>query len=254
MAEQMILESWESDEAQDWESDEAIGESDESTEDIGEAVRRRRNVPAKARGVGGMTLRRPDGGRTNFSFPARLTTTAETNRVVANQTKLDDQLEQFRRALRAQRKSDVSAAGAVTLLLGGGLTIWGLMKASQGGLSLNGWANQGSTEIAAGFSAMQLATTGVKLMMTHHYSRSMLGTGGDLFAAAQLAAFAFGSWYTPSAGTTTSAVITDADLGDEHPDALQNLKPYEFAVTRDSHKMVQAIPDGKLGNTFRYVE
>src|SRR5262249_4500686 len=94
------------------------------------------------------------------------------------------------------RKGDVSATGLVTLVIGGGLTFWGAARASQQGFTFHKWADENPTKIAALVSATQLATTGAKLAMTGHYSRSAFGTTADAFAVAQLAAFAFGSLST----------------------------------------------------------
>jgi hypothetical protein len=260
MAEQMILEDWESEEAQDWESaDEAIAGFDESAEDYGEAARRPRKsrfAPVRG-GVSGITLSGPGGAKRNFSFPSPVATTAQTNRVVANQRRLDDQLDQIGRALRVQRKSDVSTAGAVTLLLGGGLTIWGLMKASQGGFSFTSWAKEGSTEIAAGFSAMQLATSGVKLAMTGgHYTRSVLGTAGDLFAAAQLAAFAFGSLPSSSLSKGISGFVYSKDLDVAYPPVLTPYEAGSYLVNVDKHKTLEVLVDSNNNNqkTYTYVD
>ena len=89
MAEEALLENfpYESDEAfEGWEFDEAIAESDEGVEDIGERVRRRRRRShyRPGRGVRGIALRGPDGGVRNVPFPAKLATTEETNRGLAN--------------------------------------------------------------------------------------------------------------------------------------------------------------------------
>jgi hypothetical protein len=243
MAEEMILENvpWESDEAQDWESDEAFAESDESAEDLGEAARRRprRKSPyLRARGVRGMTLRGPDGVR-NVSFPTKLATTAETNRGLATQElarqNLEERLDRFEARRRVDQRNDVSTIGLVTLVIGGGLTFLGAVgatKASQQGFTFNSWASQNPTQMATFVSATQLATTGAKLALSGHYSRSAFGIAADAFAVAQLAAFAFGSFSTTSMLRSRPIVLNDqAELTDK----LQQLKPDDVVVTSTDH-------------------
>lgn len=265
MAEQMILESWESDEAQDWESDEAIAESDESAEDIGEAAPRRRKtgyLPARGysagRGIRGMKVSGPNGIST-VSFPQSVATTAGTNSGLARQElarrSLEERVERFERRLRAQQKSELSATGLAFLAVGGGLTVWSLVKASEQGFTFNGWANQESAAGAAVLSANQLAAAAARSVMTGGgYRHTTVSLVADIAALTQLAAFAFGNLYTSSAGQAPSIVINDSQLDDEHPSVLQGLKPNAFAVTRDTHKTVQVIADSNNGNTYRYVE
>jgi hypothetical protein len=258
MAEETILENvpWESDEAQDWESDEAFAESDESAEDLGEAARRRprrKSHYLPARGVRGITLRGPDGVR-NVSFPTKLATTTETNRGLATQElarrSLEERLDRFEARLRVQQKSDVSATGLVTLAIGGGLTFWGAARASeQQGFTFNSWASQGPTQVAALVSATQLATTGAKLAMSGHYSRSAFGIAADAFAVAQLAAFAFGSLSTTSLGKSRPIVL---DSEDAMKGQLQNLKPDDVVVTRDKHQTWEIVADSNNNNTYRH--
>src|ERR1700760_1830288 len=89
MPEEMVVDSLgvESDEADEaWESDEGFMEADDSVEDFGEAQRGRRRPNRRrpaVRGVRGMTMRDADGRARNVAFPARLATTAETNRGLA---------------------------------------------------------------------------------------------------------------------------------------------------------------------------
>ena len=86
MPEQETVESWESEEAE--ESEEAIGESEESEEAYSDRRRGRAPRPMRFRpstGVGGITLRGPDGRPRNVQFPAKLATVADTNRGLASQ-------------------------------------------------------------------------------------------------------------------------------------------------------------------------
>src|SRR5215470_8837689 len=102
--------AWESDEAEYWESDEAIAESDESAEDIGERVRRRRGSRRPfqpARGVQGIAVRDQAGGVRNLAFPKRLATAAETNRGLANQEMARRELAERLDRLEAKRRKDL---------------------------------------------------------------------------------------------------------------------------------------------------
>lgn len=259
MAEEMILENvpWESEEAHDWEAEEAFVESDGSGEDIGEAARRRprrKSHYSPARGVRGITLRGPDGVR-NVSFPTKLATTTETNRGLANQElarrNLEERLDRFEARLRVQQKSDVSATGLVTLVIGGGLTFWGAARASQQGFTFHKWADENPTKIAALVSATQLATTGAKLAMTGHYSRSAFGTTADAFAVAQLAAFAFGSLSTGTGMSSGKRPIvvhgTQEAIGPKLPD----LKPNDVVLTDNDHQTWEIILDNNNNKTWR---
>jgi hypothetical protein len=249
MAEQMTLENypWDSDEAQDWEADEAIAEADESAEDIGEAARRRK-IP-RARGVRGITVQTASGPR-SLSFPQRLTTISETNRSSVNhelaRRRLEERLERFEARSRALQKSDVAAAGVVTLALGGGLTLWGTVKASQQGFTFNGWANQDTTMAAALLSATQLATSTTKAAMGG-YLRSPLHIAADVFAATQLAAFVFGNLYTSSTPLWARPPIV-LDNKQALDKQLQNMKPNDIVVTRDKHQTWQIIADTTNNN------
>jgi hypothetical protein len=264
MAEEIILETWESDEAQDWESDEAFAESDESAEDLGEAARRRprrksRDLPARARGVSGMTLPGPGGPR-KYSFPTKLATTAETNRGLATQElarrSLEERLDRFEARQRVQQKSDVSATGLVTLVIGGGLTVLGAVNAAKApenkaqGLTFNDWASQGATQIATLVSATQLVTTGAKLAMSGHYSRSAFGIAGDAFAVAQLAAFAFGSLSTTQLGRSPPRVLQNEEA---LRDQLNTLKPNDVIVTGDEHQTWEILADSNNKNVYRQI-
>src|SRR4030095_15202840 len=133
---------WESEDAEDWESDEAIGEYEDSAEDIGERARRRRrqSQPGRMsrpaiRGVQGVRVRGQDGRVSNRAFPARVATAAETNRVLANEkdarSALAGRLKLLEARHRAQQKKDSSVSGLVTLAIGGSLTAFGGIKASR---------------------------------------------------------------------------------------------------------------------------
>jgi hypothetical protein len=197
---------WESEDSEDWESDEALAESEDSAEDIGERARRRRRQRRyyrPGRGVRGITVQGQGGAARNLRFPARLATVAETNRGLANQEvarrALAGRLERLEARNRAQLKKDSSVSGLVTLMIAGGLTAFGAIKAAGNpdGSLLGGWAAQESTKTAAVVSAAQLATSGAKLVISGRYHRSGIGITADIFAAAQLAAFAFGSFHEP---------------------------------------------------------
>jgi hypothetical protein len=196
---------WESDEAEDFESDEAFDESDDAAEDIGERARRRRRQNRyykPGRGVQGIAVRRPNGTVSRVPFPAPLATAAETNRGLAKQElarrALTERLNRLEARSRRLPKNDSSVSGLVTLAIGGGLTAFGAIKAAgnQGGLS--GWAQQNSTKTAAVVSAAQLATSGAKLVVYGQYPSSAINITADIFAAAQLAAFAFGALNVPT--------------------------------------------------------
>lgn len=227
MAEEMMFENFpfESDEAEDWESDESIAETDESVEDIGERARRRRGQyrpPARGvRGVRGITLRGPDGVR-NVPFPAKLATAAETNRGLAGQEvarrALEGRLDRLESGVRSRQRNDSSVGGIVTLLLGGGLSIWGAVEASrQSAFTFGNWAKQTQTQIAAVTSVSQIATSGAKLAIYHRYPKSGFGIAADIFSVAQIAAFALGSLYKPR---TYSIVDSVGDINLTNPNAV----------------------------------
>jgi hypothetical protein len=195
-----------------------------------------------------MTFRGPDGVR-NVSFPTKLATTAETNRGLAT---IEERLNRFDARLRVQKKSDVSATGLVTLVIGGGLTVLGAVKASeQQGLTFNSWASQGTTQVATLVSATQLATTGAKLAMSGgHYTRSAFGIAADAFAVAQLAAFAFGRLATMSLQKSRPIVLASVeDLNTKLP----NLKPDDVIVTSHEHQTWEIVADSNNNNTYRRV-
>jgi hypothetical protein len=230
MAEEMILENvpWESDEAEDWESDEAVPEADEAmaeaedtAEDIGEA-RRRRGRPRRwyrpGRGVQGLRMRGPDGAVRQIAFPRKLATAAETNRSLARQAvrgrALEGQLDRLETRLRAQQKNDSSVSGTVTLLIAGGLTAWGAVAAARqsAGFTIGNWAKEDSTKMATLLSVSQLATSGAGLAFNRRYHRSGFGVAADGFAAAQLAAFAFGTLYQPAPAPPIKPVDNEEQL------------------------------------------
>jgi hypothetical protein len=258
MAEEMMLENFplESDEAEDWESEEAFVEADESAEDIGERARRgrqRNRRPYRARGVRGMTVPSPEGPR-KFQFPAKLATAAETNRGLASQEigrrALEGRLDRLETGVRVQQKNDSSVAGIVTLLLGGGLSLWGAIEASRqsAGFTFGKWAGQQSSKIAAVTSVSQLATSGAKLAINGRYHHSGFGVAADAFAGIQLAAFAFGSMYTPK---ETLAIQNLAAL-----QALQtagSLRLDVNYVTMDSGNEFETFKDITSQPVFRLV-
>ena len=212
IAEMIEASDWESDESEDWESDEAfeaVESADDSAEDIGERVRRRKRQrgtwPARRRvsGVQGVRMRGQDGTVRNLSFPAKLATAAETNRGLASQElarrALAERLQRLEAKAQGLQRNDSSVHGLVTLAIGGGLAGFGAIQAGKkvGGSGLQNWAAETSTKTAAVVSASQLATSGAKLVINGRYHRSRIGIAADIFAAAQLAAFTFGSLNEP---------------------------------------------------------
>jgi hypothetical protein len=209
MAEQLIESvPWESEEAESPEADEAFAEA----EDSGEAHRRSRRPKSAyqpARGVQGMTLRGSDGSR-SLQFPAKLATAAEMNRGLANQELarrgLDERLDRLELKFRGQQKKDVATTGAVSLAIAGGLSLLGAFQAAKGGFTLNGWANEEMTQMAAVVSATQLATTAAKSAVNSRYIPTTLGITADAFSVLQLAVFAFG-YYQGQAATAGETQI-----------------------------------------------
>ena len=203
---------WESDEGEDWESDEAFAETEDSAEDIGERARRRRRKSKTfqpGRGVRGIALRGPDGRVNNARFPTPLATAAETNRGLAKQElarrALEARLNRLEARSRVQQNKDGSVSGLVTLAIGGGLAGYGAIqavKSTSNGTLLGKWSKESSTKTAALVSATQLVTSGAKLVTNRGYDKG-ISMAADIFAAAQLAAFTFGSLYEP--GETTAA-------------------------------------------------
>ena len=218
MAEEMMLDSmpWEGDEsfdAYDGEAEDAFAEAEDSAEDLGEATRRRQpwQPPPRRRyfkpvrqGVNGMTVRGQDGRARRVAFPAKLATAAETNRGLATQEigrrALEERLDRLETRSRAQLKNSSSVTGVVSLAIGAPLAAWGLFKPTQtGGSRFSNWANEETTRMASLTSASQLATTGARVLIQGKYPGSRVGMAADLFAAAQLAAFAFGTMNAPAA-------------------------------------------------------
>ncbi|SEP50898.1 hypothetical protein SAMN02990966_07799 [Rhodospirillales bacterium URHD0017] len=225
MPEEMIVESWgaEADEADEaWESDDAFDEADDSVEDLGERTQQRRRRRygryRPGRGVRGMTMRDADGRARNVAFPARLATTAETNRGLAGQEvarrALEERLNRLETRNRAQLKNGSAISGIVTLLLGGGLTAFSLFKAQQATTGsdslLNKWSEQSTAQMATLSSVSQLAATGAKMLVTGQYHRSGIGIAADAFAAVQIAGFTVAS-FTPSSSVSRHTVVSDED-------------------------------------------
>jgi len=196
---------WESDEA-DWESDEALaGESDESVEDIGERARQnRRSRFRPVQGYPGFRVRRPDGVSQTVRFPAKLPTTVEVNRGLASQEigrrALEEKLARLEKQLGRQGKNDAAIGGLVTLVIGGGLTAFGAVKAAEEPKDkLKAWTNQGATQMASLISATQLVTTAARMVTIRRYHGSTPGMAADFFSIAQLATFVFGTFSSGSA-------------------------------------------------------
>ena len=181
------------------------------------------------------------GGVSKLRFPARVATAAETNRGLANQElarrALAERLNRVEARSRALLKNDSSVSGLVTLAIGGGLAGFGAIQAGKkvGGSGLQNWAAETSTKTAAVVSASQLATSGAKLVINRRYHRSGIGMAADIFAAAQLAAFAFGSLNKPEPPPIGVANKADADKQKEL------VPPGTVLVTKD------------LGEGFRVV-
>jgi hypothetical protein len=217
MPEQETVESWDSEEAE--ESEEAIGESEESEEAYSDRRRGRAPRPNRFRpstGVGGITLRGPDGRPRNVQFPAKLATVADTNRGLASQDAarraLEDRLNKLETRHRGLMKTDGAVTGMVTLGLAGGLTLYGAFQSAQqaSGSRLSDWANRESTHIAAVVSAGQLATTGAKFAIQGRYHGSRIGIAADIFAVLQLGFFAFASMNKPLGANRTADNYQDA--------------------------------------------
>src|SRR5262249_22107089 len=136
----------------------------------------------------------------NVAFPARLATTAETNRGLAGQEvarrALEERIDRLEARNRQQVKNSSSISGIVTLLLGGGLTALSLFKANQDkgtGSLFNKWADENTAQMATVTSVSQLATTGARMLVTGRYPRSGIGIAADAFAAVQIAGFTIAS-------------------------------------------------------------
>lgn len=228
MSEEMLLESvpWESDESEDSESDEAFFESEDSAEDYGEARRPRRprrptprNRFVASRGVRGVRIRGADGRVRNLPFPAKLATSAETNRGLASQEvgrrDLEQRLDRIETGIRVQQKKDSATSGVVYLGIGGGLTAWSLIQAGQqaGGRSfLGSWASQNTAQMATLASVTQIATSGAKLLINGRYHGSGVGIVADAVAAVQAAGFAIASLYKPAPLQVFASVADAAAL------------------------------------------
>jgi len=203
MAEEMIAEDWESVEAMDGESEEAIAESEDSVEDIGERARRKRNRYRPSRGVQGIVVRGQDGSPKKLPFPAKLATAEETNRGLASQEAgrraLDERLDKLERRFRLGQKNDAAASGLVSLVIGVPLTTFGAFQAAQqtGGTFLGNFAQQTSAQMATLISVTQVATSGAKLLINRRYHGSGIGIAADIFAAAEIVTFTVGSLFKP---------------------------------------------------------
>lgn len=241
---------WESDEAEDWESDEAFAEAEDSAEDIGERARRRRQQRSfrPGRGVQGLKVRRPGGGVQRVPFPAPLATAAETNRGLAKQEvarrALAERLNRLEVRARALQKNDSSISGFVTLTLGGGLTAFSVIQAAKkpGGSLLQKVAAEPSSKTAAVLSAAQLAATGAKLVINKRYHRSGIGMAADIFAAAQLGTFAFGSLHTPR-----PRPIPVENIANENATSFAERA---LVLDLDSHEVFEVIVDNANKNQF----
>jgi len=241
---------WESEDAI-YESEDAIGEAEDSVEDIGEATRRRqpRRYFRPGRGVQGISLRNPDGRIRNVPFPTKLATVEETNRGLASQEvarrALDSRLDQLEARFKSQLKKETSIEGSVALLLDGGLTVLGAINASKQnvGLTLNSWASQSTTQMAALVSVTQLATSGVKFAMNGRYHRNGIGIGADVFSLAQLATFTVGFFKKPPAVPPATLFVNNIAAIAPAQAAFANAAAGTVFVTQDTGYKYQKVTD-----------
>ena len=133
----------------------------------------------------------PGGGVTNFRFPTPVPTAQAMNRAVGALSKRLDRVQ-------GKAVQQASASGLAILAVSGGLTVWGAAKTLEAKEGWPQWANRDSTMAAAGISAMQIAYSAATWAVTGRYQRSFSSNAANAFAAAQLAAFAFGKLYTPT--------------------------------------------------------
>ena len=269
------IESDEADEA--WESDEAFMEADDSVEDLGEAQRRRRRYSRQrpaVRGVRGMTMRDADGRARNVAFPARLATTAETNRGLASQEvarrALEERIHRLEARNRQQQNNGAAISGIVTLVIGGGLTALSLFKAAQPaqtGVSLSAnpganstvfsrSANEETAKMATLTSVTQLAATGARALVNRGYPHSGLGIAADAFAAVQIAGYTLASLLPPSQQSKSSLAVTSVATADQvtsviaRPDAATGDYVYAQAPSADGKNVAgwyvlsSAFPNG----------
>ena len=164
-----------------------------------------------------MTMRDAGGRAHKVAFPARLATTAETNRGLAGQEAarraLEERLNRLEGRNRAQQKNTSSISGIVTLLLGGGLTAFSLFKANQdkgSGTLFSKWSDENTATMATLTSVGQLATTGATMLVNGRYHRSGIGMAADAFAALQIAGFAVAS-IPPSKSLSRHTVVNERD-------------------------------------------
>jgi hypothetical protein len=253
MPEEMVVDSLgvESDEADEaWESDEGFMEADDSVEDFGEARQRGRRPGRRppVRGVRGMTMRGADGRAHNVAFPARLATTAETNRSLAShdaaRRALEERIDRLEARNRQQLKKGASVSGIVTLAIGGGLTALSLFKAAQpaqtgvspstnrGATStaFSRWANEETAKMATLTSVMQVAATGATMLVNGRYHRSGIGIAADAFAAVQIA------------GYTLASLLPSSLLQSKSNLAVTSV------ATADQVTSVTARPDAAIGD------
>lgn len=242
-----ILEDYgESFDSEGWDSNEAFAEDYDSAEDIEERLRRHRQrgkAFLPGRGVRRIALRGPDGQVKNTMLPTPLATAHETNRGLAS---LGARLRNLETRSMARQNRDGAVMGLVTLAIGGGLSAYGVFQAGKEGgkgLTFRTWAEEPSTRAAALVSATQLATTGAKLVINGQRP-SGIGLTADIFAATQLAAFAYGS--LPETNVDKKINFVGVDTVDN---ALGNLKTYPVDTVI---LITQKGPD--LGTAYQVVE
>jgi hypothetical protein len=116
-------------------------------------------------------------------------------------------------------------------------------KVNPGESRLQKWIEQDSTKAASLVSATQLATSGAKLVTSGRYHRSRIGIAADIYAAAQLGAFAFGSLRVPAERPAGAGTKKDAE-------ARKNAVSIgSVFVTEDdglAYRVVQGVGDTRL--------
>jgi hypothetical protein len=259
MPEELMLESfpsWESEEADPW--GESIAEAEDSAEDLGERWPwERKQQRRRGRGVRGIVVRNSDGTR---KLPVSIAAAPDTNRALANHEIVSRDLERkvnyLQRKFQAAGRNASTVSGAVTLIIGGGLTLLALWEVSrqQGGFGLADWANHGATKAAAVIAGSQVAQTGIKLAFAP-YPGGMVGITADIFSGLQLAAFGFGQLNPTPTPTTPKIVETLGDLKPKNgEDPLLPYSAGDIVVTKDTGREYRIFLDASNHKAFMLVE
>jgi len=257
MPEELMLESfpsWESEEADPW--GESIAEAEDSAEDIGERWPWQRKRQSRGvQGIRAIGVRSSDGAqRKVVPLPVNIATVPGVNRALANQEiagrDLERKVNYLQRKFQAAGRNASNVSGAVTLIIGGGLTILALVEVSRQQGGFGDWAKHDLTKVGAVVAAGQVATTGVKLAYAP-YPGGAFGIAADIFSAVQLAAFGYGQLNL----TPTPPPIKTVDT----LSALQNgkLSAYNIGdsvVTTDDGKEYTIFTDASNNKAFRLVE